>query len=234
MAQAALDNFDYDGMDRQNDTGLLKKRKGDFNWRLDTQPSVREASPFVYQGIGISGKMGVGKTTLANYIEEGMGFERRALADALKTQVVDALVDNGIDCKRNELLGKYKSQIRGILQQWGVAFRYFNGEDYWVDCLFADNKAHLVVDDVRFPNELAALRQRGYLMVRLEADFNTRTERLLGLNFQQLDHESETALDNSLGLFDIVLNSQPTAAQTFATFKREASRFRFWNDLPNM
>ena len=213
----------------------LERRTVNYPMRFTTMPMIKEATPFKYKGVGISGKMCVGKTTLASFIEQEYGIERRSLATALKNQVVDALVENGIDCKRADLLGQHKGKIRGILQQWGVAFREFNGEDYWIDCLFEDGNYYLVVDDVRFPNEFEALRKRGFLMVRLSASNYERDQRMKTL-YEQVDylqstHESETALDLYDSKFDIILFSQPTPEETFAAFKREASRFGFGNDL---
>lgn len=87
-----------------------------------------------------------------------------------------------------------KDVYRELLQLWGTELRRAQDVDYWVKTLIAQvdrstaedaSRVH-VVDDCRFPNEYAALRQRGFKFVRLEAGANTRP-----LTGTQAAHASE-------------------------------------------
>lgn len=193
---------------------------------------VKEGSPFTYKGIGISGKMCSGKTTLAEYISASMGYPKKALADALKKDVKNALKHHGLDVRNDEMFTRYKDRIRPILQQWGVLFRFFNGEDYWIERLFYKHEGPMVVDDVRFPNEVEGLRKRGFLIIRMICPEDVRLDRIARLYPQtktnDLKHESETALDDYPS-FDLhVYNWEDDKGAMFKRFEEGIRRF----DLP--
>src|SRR5690606_9420729 len=89
-----------------------------------------------------------------------------------------------------------------VLQNIGVYLRETLGEDHWVDTLIASHPdlatTGLVVDDMRFPNEFQRLKDLGFLMVRLEIDRKEQIRRAeaMGAKLGDLDHASETALDD--------------------------------------
>lgn len=160
--------------------------------------------------IAISGHLTSGKTTLAKAIIEAQpGFTRLALADALKDDVAEF-------CEvSREYLDANKADFREILQIFGVLMRQLHGENYWVirlvDKVREYNLMNVIVDDVRFPNELSGLRKSAdrFLSVRLDLTSEEQEKRcttLFGapLSYAKLVHPSETALDDCKE-FDLTL-----------------------------
>lgn len=169
--------------------------------------------------VGISGKLTSGKTTLANaLIAAEPSFVRCALADALKDDVAEMCeVTRGY-------LNEHKGEFREILQVYGVLMRSLHGEDYWVrrleDAIWDNGYTHVIVDDVRFPNELAGVRKMGRaLTVRLNITDSEQARRFHATygaapSPEKLAHISETALDNRLADFDLNIDAEmPTARQ---------------------
>ena len=162
--------------------------------------------------IGINGKLGHGKDTLAERIQElhAQGVldlpgipQRRAFADKLKRAVAALLmvdVDFLEKAKRDDTtlvqireLRFRVSRVRGlrwtrhlpgferivssqttrsVMQRMGTEVgRAQFGENFWVDQCVADGLNHtddvILVTDVRFPNEIARIRDNRGLMVRV-------------------------------------------------------------------
>jgi len=80
-------------------------------------------------------------------------------------------------------------------------------ESIWIDILLEkihrNGNKNVVVDDVRFKNELAALKANGFLTIKLEVDRETqikRIEKLYGhFNEEILKHGSEIEIDSLKG-----------------------------------
>ena len=119
--------------------------------------------------IGIAGFAGAGKSTLAEILVHEHGFARIKFADGLKDMLrALGLGEEWIEGDLKEkpcqlLLGRsprYAMQTLGT--EWG---RKCLGEDFWVNYWFARVQRHfaaspgarVVVDDVRYPNELQAV-----------------------------------------------------------------------------
>ena len=82
--------------------------------------------------------------------------------------------------------------VRRILQWWGTEYRRAQDPDYWTKAWarkisqYDPNTTHILIDDVRFINELNSIKEQGGLIVKIERPgFN-------GAN----NHASETALDD--------------------------------------
>lgn len=85
--------------------------------------------------------------------------------------------------------------VRELLQRIGTeAMRKGVHEDVWVNSLIAEYKHnnlfqdHFVISDVRFPNEVAAIKKEGGLVIRINRP--SLKEKMYST------HESEIALDN--------------------------------------
>lgn len=127
--------------------------------------------------IGVTGRAGVGKDTLADYLEACHGFYRYSLAQPLKRgiEVIFALPASIWDRDQKEKvipwIGKSPRQLAQTLgTEWG---RMHVANDIWLRCLgqVIDNLpagAGLVVPDVRFPNEAEYVLSRGGVVVRVE------------------------------------------------------------------
>lgn len=95
--------------------------------------------------------------------------------------------------------------VRRILQWWGTEFRRAQDPDYWTTAWerklaeFDLQRTHILVDDVRFPNEVKVIKKNGGFFVRIERPgFD-------GAN----DHSSENSLDSYAAWDRVILNDGP-------------------------
>jgi hypothetical protein len=174
--------------------------------------------------IGIAGFQGSGKDTIADYLCNIYGFKRDSFAATLKDAVSAVFGwDRELLEGRTKESRAWREQVdpwwanrlnmpnltpRLVLQLWGteVARKAFH-DDTWIASL--ENKLHkahndIVITDVRFPNEIKAVRDAGGIVIRVvrgpEPDWYTTA---LGANagilpdqelLKQLGiHPSETA-----------------------------------------
>ena len=146
--------------------------------------------------VGVSGYARAGKDTVAHILVDRHNFARGSFAAAMKRILVglDPLVDDGVRLSSviAELPGgledaKAVPEVRRLLQRLGTeAGRSALGADVWVKALLERVPGRLVVSDCRFPNEAAAIRSRGGLVLRVERPGCGPVN----------GHVSETALDD--------------------------------------
>lgn len=151
--------------------------------------------------IGLIGRARSGKDTAGEWLTENRGYSRVAIADPLKEAAlkVDPIVgtDDSSLCVEGERLSdvvgfwgweraKEEPEVRRILQELGAAMRQLD-PDFWLR--IALHRAYdlaettgrpVVVTDVRYPNEVAALRRAGWHLIFIDRS-----------DAPQLDHESE-------------------------------------------
>jgi hypothetical protein len=170
--------------------------------------------------IGMSGRRGSGKDTVARLIQQRQperNWQIRSFGDSIKA-VCAALTGESVAPYYSQ---KGKAQIvplfrrtRGeMLQQVGQALRAWE-PTVWVDAFFArlPPDACVLVPDVRFPNEADPIRARGGLMLRIEGDpLHQR-----GDGTRDDNHPSEIALDDYPG-FDFVVHN----TGSFADLERQ-------------
>lgn len=188
------------------------------------------------RSIGLIGKMGSGKNTVADVLIRTHGYIPLAFATPLKEMVIEAdpliacgahnwnadrkfamqihlsdLLDNGMtfeECKREY------PEVRRTLQRIGQGARKVD-PDYWVRALFTraldiPESQPVVITDVRYPNEADALRTAGYTLVRITRPVNTSAGLTMAETRAML-HESETALDTYRA--DHTINNDGTLAE---------------------
>ena len=137
--------------------------------------------------IGIAGFQGSGKDTIADYLQNIYGFKRDSFAATLKDAVAAVFGwDRELLEGRTRESRAWREQVdpwwskrldmpgltpRLVLQKWGteVARKSWH-DDTWIASL--ENKlsrAHndIVITDVRFPNEIAAVRNAGGIVIRV-------------------------------------------------------------------
>jgi hypothetical protein len=136
--------------------------------------------------ISISGLIGSGKDTAADYLCTVHGFKRMSFGASLKDAVAvifnwnRELLEGSTKTSREwreevdtwwaDRLGIPNLTPRWVLQQWGteVARKGFHDE-IWVASVenkLLNNKDDIVITDCRFPNELTAIKNAGGITMR--------------------------------------------------------------------
>lgn len=149
--------------------------------------------------VGLSGYAGSGKDEAAKGLDE-LGFRRVAFADVLRSMAyaTDPYVEHpfGGFVRLSEIVDQYGwdfvknnfPDARRLLQRLGTeGGRSILGENIWVDTLL-NSLEHdkVVVTDVRFLNEMVAIKERGGITVRIVRP---------GVGPRN-NHPSETSLDD--------------------------------------
>lgn len=148
----------------------------------------------------ISGPMGSGKSTVARTISR---LASRDHMQPCTLKFAEPLYE--IHDAAKEILARYGYEFptpisRSLLQTLGTEWgRKQISEDLWVNCirpridtLLCHPSTIVIVDDVRFPNELALALQYESCRVRLTASEDARRNRAEKWGSQQ--HESETSI----------------------------------------
>lgn len=138
--------------------------------------------------IGIVGLIGSGKDTIADYLVNIHEFRRESFANTLKDAVAAVFGwDRDLLEGRTRQSREWREQVdvwwsqrldmpaltpRWVLQHWGteVVRKAFH-DDTWIASL--ENKLRQISDDVvisdcRFPNEIAAIKQAGGAVIRVQ------------------------------------------------------------------
>lgn len=124
--------------------------------------------------IAFSGKLAVGKTTAANALVKELGFQKMALADELKAvgEDIGVWISDMRMFNPGSLLAladKAHPYGRAWLQWLGQRMRQVYS-DIWIQALLQrlPNDRDIVVDDVRFMNEVLGLEAHGFVLARIE------------------------------------------------------------------
>ncbi len=167
--------------------------------------------------IGISGKIGTGKTTVANMLLELIqNSERVAFADLLKKEVStiygiplewcyskegkeQKLIIGCNSTTPNYLLKNSWTRqgyavVRDVLQWYGTEYIRMNHPDYWDNAMrerIKKSTAHtVIIDDVRFISEVDLIHSMGGNVFRIEPYTGYRVDENCA------GHVSETQLDD--------------------------------------
>ena len=138
--------------------------------------------------VGFVGLIGAGKDTAADYLVNFHDFRRDSFANTLKDAVADVFGwDRTLVDGRTRESRLWREQVdewwakrlnmpnltpRWVLQYWGTeVFRQGFHNDIWIASL--ENKMrktedNIVVTDVRFANEIAAIRNAGGKVIRIK------------------------------------------------------------------
>ena len=169
--------------------------------------------------IGINGAKGAGKDTVGTHLVSNHGFQRFAFADLLK-QSAAALWPNvqpqHWDLWKNDprvevVITSFgvpiaRVSVREFLQRYGTeAHRDVFRDDFWIHSLaesIGDNSGDVVITDMRFPNEIEAVRLWGGKLWKVvrpgtgQGD-NHRSEHVVP------DQEFDAVFVNSMGIEEL-------------------------------
>jgi hypothetical protein len=165
--------------------------------------------------IGLSGKRGSGKDTVATFIQDGEKFWKiKKFASKLKS--IAALLTG---LSENDMYSQEGKAI--FLPDWGMTVGEFqqklgteairNGlhSQAWVLALLADynSEEDWLITDCRFPNEAEAIKAQGGVVIRVEGN----PAGIQGDGTRDDSHPSETALDDYQ--FDYTIQNNSTLDQ---------------------
>ena len=182
--------------------------------------------------IGFGYKLGVGKTTCADFLK---GYTKLSFAAGVKEETAEFLTHLGVPFRPENLYGSQKDKeevffvdiprwccmtpvklftpakevishskpgyvsltFRQLLQLWGTEYRRRQDPDYWVKRLEAklDGLERVVIDDVRFPNEVEMVQRLGGRVIRIDRPGPAEST-----------HASEIELDSFDGWDDVIVN----------------------------
>lgn len=163
-----------------------------------------------YRIIGLSGKIGAGKTTFSNYLQTKYeGLEPHSFAENIR-QMMAIFINRPVDRLRSatdkETMTCMGKTVGVLLQELGTEVGRKVNPDAWVLSLFEyydRETSYWIIDDVRFPNEADFIKKMGGCVIRLNGDpGNVRKN-----STRDLNHISETALDDYTD-FDVVIDTE--------------------------
>lgn len=152
--------------------------------------------------IALISPAGGGKDFIADYLCSKYGFERYAFADNVKAVAKQWFPDVYFDENKKP---------RALLQHIGTSFREID-PDIWIKSMLdnMDNEAeerkklryaceNIVVTDCRMPNEYEALKNKGFIFIRIDVNDEERIKRLIArgdvFSEDDLNHHTEKFYD---------------------------------------
>jgi cytidylate kinase len=155
--------------------------------------------------IAISGQMGSGKTTLANHINKHFNNIYYITSFAKKLKEIACELFN-MDINNKDRL---------LLQQLGQSMRNINN-DVWINYTIKDSNKYndVIIDDVRFENEIYTLKQNNFILIKLNISNNLQVSRLhktycnnVKSHINNSSDISETSINNvNDDIFDLIIN----------------------------
>ena len=148
--------------------------------------------------IALCGKMGAGKTFIADKLVNDFKLEKYSFASKVKELATELF---GMVGKDRLLLQTLADKMKDI------------DKDVWVKYTINSmlEKNNIVVDDLRFHNELNYLRNNGFITIKLLISEETQGERLLNKYGEQhykhllgKNHNSECFIDELKCDFELV------------------------------
>lgn len=162
--------------------------------------------------IGVSGKIGSGKSTFAKYLVDNFNFIEMSLADPLKKacQELFLLSDEqvfGNQEQKGTIDNRWGKSPRELLQFVGTdllrnQMKYLIPdlhEDIFLkrfELWYNENKnVNVIVSDIRYPNELKYIKKSGGIVIKIErSNYDIHS-----------NHSSESSLNNEV--FDFIINN---------------------------
>lgn len=169
--------------------------------------------------VGISGKRGSGKTTLAELLRLNHNWNHLSLANPIKElcrKEFGLTVAQTDGAMKEAPIARLRDQTpRSIMIDIGRAYRAVN-PDHWISKLQDKMQPNIVnvISDVRFKNEADWIKERGGHIIRLERDNNLSPYK------GDINDPSETELDtyDFHCLLPIELNQNMDQLRYFGTY----------------
>lgn len=166
--------------------------------------------------IAFGGKMGVGKDTAVNYLIDKFGKE-----NCVHVSFAEPLYD--IMKYVHKTAGVKHTKDRKLLQIIGTEWGRSKDENIWVKHLLNrvkhNSSEYILLSDIRYKNELEALKNDGWICVKIIRNNVNKTKRRQG---GDIKHSSELSLDNiSDDMWNFIITN-------------DRSPSKFYNQLDNL
>lgn len=175
--------------------------------------------------IGISGKRGSGKNTIARMLQSIFKrrltdykhdeahpdpFQELAFADQVKIMMESMTGYPGWTQEDKAVyMPEFQMTVGEGLQRFGTGLRDTFHKEVWVVATLKKAVSDTIITDVRFPNEVLAIHQAGGVMLRIEGN----PVSMQGDGTRDDSHISETALDDYP--FEYVIKNDGTLEELF-------------------
>ena len=169
--------------------------------------------------VGLAGKMGVGKDTVAAMLRM-RGYQRRGFAEPLREELVVALesrtaprgmrpdmavlVRSGRFTRQSVYHKPTANKMRSLLQYWGTELRRAEDPEYWIKKMDLSGGGLYVVSDLRFANEADYVRSLGgqvWMITGRQAGWGARTGD--GHESEKCDLVADVTIDNSGAMYEL-------------------------------
>lgn len=179
--------------------------------------------------IGLTGFKRVGKTTVSKYLEDKYGYIRVNFKDGLiaeikqnfpdlLNEIIDICGAVGADYTLEELFVEKPSLMRALMVNYGTEVRRREDPDYWVlqwkmkvaDMMLQGHR-NIVTDDLRFLNELQAVKAWNGTTIRIVRDdiptggMHPSETELIGVETDHVIHSKQGDLEGLYRAVDGIL-----------------------------
>ena len=165
--------------------------------------------------IALSGLKRSGKDTIGSYLIQNYSCKRFAFADEVKRLARELFPEEFVQ----------NDKPVDLLQWLGNTMRQRN-PDVWINKLSTmiqltkDPVPNLVVTDVRYPNEVQALKNLGFTIVKVQVPVEVSIERSKAteVNFTEelLLHESEQLAQSNEQYYDYIIENTGTLEELYS------------------
>ena len=165
--------------------------------------------------IALSGLKRSGKDTIGSYLIQNYSCKRFAFADEVKRLARELFPEEFVQ----------NDKPVDLLQWLGNTMRQRN-PDVWINRLATmiqltkDPVPNLVVTDVRYPNEVQALKNLGFTIVKVQVPVEVSIERSKAteVNFTEelLLHESEQLAQSNEQYYDYIIENTGTLEELYS------------------
>jgi len=170
--------------------------------------------------IAINGKMCSGKTTTSQFIIHY--FKEKKDITLKKVSFADKVYELAYE------LFNMKEKDRRLLQAIGTKMREID-ENVWINSVLNKYDDNIILDDARYLNEIEALKNAGFVLIKLDIPKDEQLRRLkkcypdtYNVHINNMNHESETSMDNiDNSIFDIIIKSDNNILENLLKFMDE-------------
>lgn len=120
--------------------------------------------------IGVAGQARFGKDIISDYLAPKLNFSRSAFAQGVKKIFCETFNVDMDFIERWKVIPEpppgFDMPVRQALQFIGDGFRQIK-KDVWVEAIFRHNPEDVIISDVRYCNELIAIKNKGGINILL-------------------------------------------------------------------